>query len=74
MQIPFYFKSIVDGMNIDFMAVGGTAATVAGSLIVACPLRYLIDSRPRADHIWQMALLVYAQHYSKSFAMLSLRQ
>jgi ABC transporter ATM len=34
-QIPFYFKSIVDGMNVDFMAVGGTAATVAGSLIIA---------------------------------------
>ncbi|KAF2435992.1 P-loop containing nucleoside triphosphate hydrolase protein [Tothia fuscella] len=34
-QIPFYFKSIVDGMNIDFMAVGGTAWTVAGSLVLA---------------------------------------
>lgn len=34
-QIPFYFKTIVDNMNIDFMAVGGTAATVAGSLILA---------------------------------------
>jgi ATP-binding cassette, subfamily B (MDR/TAP), member 7 len=37
-QIPFYFKSIVDSMNIDFMAVGGTAWTVAGSMIVACKL------------------------------------
>lgn len=35
-QIPFYFKSIVDAMNIDFLAVGGTAWTVAGSMIVAC--------------------------------------
>ncbi|KAF2653427.1 P-loop containing nucleoside triphosphate hydrolase protein [Lophiostoma macrostomum CBS 122681] len=34
-QIPFYFKSIVDSMNVDFMAVGGTAWTVAGSMIVA---------------------------------------
>ena len=35
-QVPFYFKSIVDSMNIDFVAVGGTAWTVAGSMIVAC--------------------------------------
>lgn len=35
-QVPFYFKSIVDAMNIDFAAVGGTAGTVAGSMIVAC--------------------------------------
>ena len=35
-QVPFYFKSIVDSMNIDFATVGGTAATVAGSMIVAC--------------------------------------
>ncbi|KAG5980792.1 Iron-sulfur clusters transporter atm1, mitochondrial [Claviceps digitariae] len=34
-QVPFYFKSIVDAMNIDFTAVGGTAAAVAGSMIVA---------------------------------------
>lgn len=34
-QIPFYFKSIVDAMNIDFMSVGGTATTVAGSMIIA---------------------------------------
>lgn len=34
-NVPFYFKSIVDSMNIDFMAVGGTAWTVAGSMIVA---------------------------------------
>ncbi|OAA50514.1 transporter ATM1 precursor [Metarhizium rileyi] len=34
-QVPFYFKSIVDSMNIDFAAVGGTAAAVAGSMIVA---------------------------------------
>jgi ATP-binding cassette subfamily B (MDR/TAP) protein 7 len=37
-QVPFYFKSIVDSMNIDFVAVGGTAATVAGSMIMACKL------------------------------------
>ncbi|KAI9877243.1 MAG: Iron-sulfur clusters transporter atm1, mitochondrial [Pleopsidium flavum] len=34
-QVPFYFKSIVDSMNVDFVAVGGTAWTVAGSMIVA---------------------------------------
>ncbi|KAG6232004.1 Iron-sulfur clusters transporter atm1, mitochondrial [Claviceps purpurea] len=34
-QVPFYFKSIVDSMNIDFAAAGGTAAAVAGSMIVA---------------------------------------
>jgi ABC transporter ATM len=35
-QVPFYFKSIVDSMNIDFAAVGGTAVTVAGATIFAC--------------------------------------
>ncbi|KAG9548043.1 ABC transporter-like protein, partial [Aureobasidium melanogenum] len=34
-QVPFYFKSIVDSMNIDFAAVGGTAVTVAGATIFA---------------------------------------
>ena len=34
-QIPFYFKSIVDSMNIDFAAMGGTAYSVAGAMIVA---------------------------------------
>jgi ABC transporter ATM len=34
-EVPFYFKSIVDSMNIDFAAMGGTAWTVAGSMIVA---------------------------------------
>jgi ATP-binding cassette, subfamily B (MDR/TAP), member 7 len=34
-EVPFYFKSIVDSMNIDFVAVGGTAWTIAGSMIVA---------------------------------------
>jgi ATP-binding cassette subfamily B (MDR/TAP) protein 7 len=37
-QVPFYFKSIVDSMNIDFATLGGTATTVAGSMIVACKL------------------------------------
>lgn len=35
MQVPFYFKSIIDSMNIDFAAVGGTAMTVAGASIFA---------------------------------------
>ncbi|KAK5115699.1 Iron-sulfur clusters transporter atm1, mitochondrial [Meristemomyces frigidus] len=34
-QIPFYFKTIVDNMNIDFTAMGTTAATVAGASIFA---------------------------------------
>lgn len=34
-QVPFYFKSIVDSMNIDFASTGGTAATIAGSVILA---------------------------------------
>ncbi|MCJ1334991.1 Iron-sulfur clusters transporter atm1, mitochondrial [Bachmanniomyces sp. S44760] len=34
-QVPFYFKSIVDSMNIDFAAIGGTAWTVGGTMILA---------------------------------------
>ncbi|KAK4556031.1 Iron-sulfur clusters transporter atm1, mitochondrial [Recurvomyces mirabilis] len=34
-QIPFYFKTIVDNMNIDFATMGGTAATIAGASIFA---------------------------------------
>jgi ABC transporter ATM len=34
-QVPFYFKSIVDAMNIDIGATGGTAATIAGTMILA---------------------------------------
>ncbi|KAJ5505357.1 ABC transporter integral membrane type 1 [Penicillium expansum] len=34
-EIPFYFKNIVDSMNVDFATVGGTAYTVAGSMIIA---------------------------------------
>ncbi|KAI1438081.1 P-loop containing nucleoside triphosphate hydrolase protein [Xylaria sp. CBS 124048] len=34
-QVPFYFKNIVDAMNIDFGAAGGTATVVAGSMILA---------------------------------------
>ncbi|OJD12696.1 iron-sulfur clusters transporter atm1, mitochondrial [Emergomyces pasteurianus Ep9510] len=34
-QVPFYFKNIVDSMNIDFAAIGGTAWTVAGSMLIA---------------------------------------
>jgi len=34
-QVPFYFKSIIDSMNIDFATVGGTATTVAGSMLLA---------------------------------------
>ncbi|KAI0544171.1 P-loop containing nucleoside triphosphate hydrolase protein [Xylaria curta] len=34
-QVPFYFKSIVDAMNIDVGATGGNAAMIAGSMIFA---------------------------------------
>jgi ABC transporter ATM len=34
-QVPFYFKNIVDSLNIDIAAVGGTATTVAGAMILA---------------------------------------
>lgn len=34
-QVPFYFKSIVDAMNIDMGDTGGTAAMIAGSMILA---------------------------------------
>jgi hypothetical protein len=45
-QVPFYFKSIVDSMNIDFLAVGGTAWTVAGSMIMACKLHQSMQFHP----------------------------
>ncbi|RMJ27705.1 hypothetical protein PHISP_01419 [Aspergillus sp. HF37] len=34
-EVPFYFKNIVDSMNVDFAALGGTAYTVAGTMILA---------------------------------------
>ena len=34
-QVPFYFKNIVDSLNIDFAALGGTAWTIGGSMIIA---------------------------------------
>jgi len=34
-QVPFYFREIVDSLNIDFSTTGGTAATVAGAMILA---------------------------------------
>jgi ATP-binding cassette subfamily B (MDR/TAP) protein 7 len=46
-QVPFYFKNIVDSMNIDFAAVGGTATTVAGSMIMACKLPSVHNSPTR---------------------------
>ena len=33
-QVPFFFKNIVDSMNIDFAATSSTAWTVAGTVIV----------------------------------------
>lgn len=34
-QVPFFFKEIIDGMNIDFLSMGGTVWTAAGAAIVA---------------------------------------
>lgn len=34
--VPFFFKAIIDGLNVDFLSVGGTVWTVAGSLVVGC--------------------------------------
>ncbi|KAL7270766.1 Iron-sulfur clusters transporter atm1, mitochondrial [Rhizina undulata] len=34
-QVPFFFKTIVDSMNIDFLALGGTVWLAAGSIILA---------------------------------------
>ncbi|KAL9587671.1 MAG: hypothetical protein Q9212_000125 [Teloschistes hypoglaucus] len=34
-QVPFYFKNIVDSMNVDFATIGGTAWTVGGSMLIA---------------------------------------
>jgi ATP-binding cassette subfamily B (MDR/TAP) protein 7 len=45
-QVPFYFKNIVDSMNIDFVAVGGTAWTVAGSMVMACKLQQSMPFHP----------------------------
>jgi len=39
-QVPFYFKSIVDSLNVDFVAIGGTVWTVAGSVIIGCMSSY----------------------------------
>ncbi|RPA84479.1 iron-sulfur clusters transporter ATM1 [Ascobolus immersus RN42] len=32
-QVPFYFKHIVDSMNVDFAQTGGTVAVAAGAMI-----------------------------------------
>lgn len=34
-QVPFYFKSIVDSMNMDVGAMGGNSTVIAGSMILA---------------------------------------
>jgi ABC transporter ATM len=34
-QVPFYFREIVDSLNIDFASTGGTVATAAGAMIFA---------------------------------------
>lgn len=34
-QVPFFFKSIIDGMNVDWAMQAGTVATVIGTMILA---------------------------------------
>ncbi|KAL2267994.1 hypothetical protein VTJ83DRAFT_2840 [Remersonia thermophila] len=34
-HVPFYFREIIDSLNIDVAAAGGTVATVAGTMIFA---------------------------------------
>lgn len=34
-QVPFYFREIIDSLNIDFSTTGGTVATAAGAMILA---------------------------------------
>jgi len=34
-NVPFYFREIVDSLNVDFAATGGTVTTVAGAMILA---------------------------------------
>ncbi|KAK0625100.1 P-loop containing nucleoside triphosphate hydrolase protein [Bombardia bombarda] len=34
-QVPFYFRSIIDSLNIDFATTGGSVATAAGAMILA---------------------------------------
>jgi hypothetical protein len=48
-EIPFYFKNIVDSMNVDFATLGGTAYTVAGSMIIACKEETMPEKRVVAD-------------------------
>ncbi|KAK4199464.1 putative iron-sulfur clusters transporter [Triangularia verruculosa] len=34
-QVPFFFREIVDSLNVDFGATGGTVTAVAGAMILA---------------------------------------
>ena len=52
--MPFYFKNIVDSMNVDFTALGGTAWTVGGVMIMAC-MDALLQLLPIANDDSKMA-------------------
>lgn len=45
-QVPFYFKTIVDSMNVDFVALGGTVWTAAGSVVIACKTAVTLPNPP----------------------------
>jgi hypothetical protein len=69
-EVPFYFKSIVDSMNVDFAAVGGTAYTVAGSMIIACKEKCIDGVVTVSNCKFQMVLLGSAPRSFKNFGML----
>ena len=66
-QVPFYFKSIVDSMNIDFVALGGTAWTVAGSMIVAYAMDLMANGLTEAtfDDFKDLTQAVYGDGSDK---------
>ncbi len=59
-------------MNVDFLAVGGTAWTVAGAMIVACMKCPCLHQRLADNHI-QMERHGLELHYSRSYEMPSLQ-
>lgn len=68
MQVPFFFKTIVDSMNVDFLAMGGTVWTAAGSVVLACT-RPPFPSHLGWAHAQQMASRASAAPFFRSCAM-----
>jgi hypothetical protein len=53
-------------MNIDFAAVGGTAWTVAGSMLIACKLWLYEETGHQSNMRLQTELRELALRYSKN--------